>query len=270
MKFLITILFLFISCHPAETPYPEWQGESRSEGTVQQIGDDGEAEESITERTAQQGRDAQEAAEERRTERAEQQKRAEREAEERRIERAKQQRRAEREAEERRIERAKQQRRAEREAEERRIERAEQQRRDERGESSRTPTESEPTYIISFLSTGLVPHSMELTANGETLSFDPNSFPICVALKQSELNTLSVDVYTAFFILLGNHLNASILEECSCSNNRDAETEPCTTKNDNYTFTISGGHFLGFIVGWECTFEVQTTDIPNVSDCSRF
>ena len=253
MKFLIIILFLFISCSPEETPYPEWRGESRSEGTVPQRGDEGETGENITERTEQQGRDEREAAEQRRIKRAEQQGRDEREA-----------------AEQRRIERAEQQRKDELAAEQRRIEREEQAGRVE----DRASTPEEPIYLVSFLNRGLAPHSVGLTANGETLSLDPDSFPTCVSLKQSELNTLRIDVYTSFFILFGNHLStASILEECSCStNSRDTETNSCTTTNAsrNYVFTVSGDHSLGVKVNWDCTFAIQTIDIPNASDCNRF
>ena len=241
MKLLSAILFLFISCTPEEASHTEWLEENRSERAEQQRGLEG-------------------AAEERRIKRAEQQRIAEREAEESRSEGTEQQRIAEREAEERRIEREEQQRIAEREAEQRRI---------EREESAETPVEKEAIYIISFLNVGLAPNSVELTVNGETLSLDSDSFPVCVALKQSELNALSIDVYTPLFTFLGNHLKVSILEECSCSNNRDAEIKPCTTESDNYTFTVSGGHFLA-IINWECTFEVQTTDIPKASDCRKF
>ena len=93
----------------------------------------------------------------------------------------------------------------------------------------------------------------------KALEFGSSSFPTCVALNKSALETLKLEVYVP-----------SLLTECSCDNNKSVtDTKPCTTQFNNHAHALLGVD-LGHGINWECKFGVQTKELPDPSTCKRF
>lgn len=126
-----------------------------------------------------------------------------------------------------------------------------------------TPDPAEKLYTISFVSLGRVPNSVKLTTQGKTLLIlDSNLDSTCVALNQSELATLSIEVYNY------DAPPSFLVEECSCNNNQGSTRRPCTTKLNHHAIELSGKDHYGR--NWHCDFGVQTKELPIPSTCKRF
>ena len=106
------------------------------------------------------------------------------------------------------------------------------------------------------------PYKLTVTANGKTLKFTwESSFPLCIAIKESEFKTLSINAYGEIDELVG-----------SCNN--EGNGEKCTGIPDNYTFLIHGNRIRdnrGRRIDWEFyNGIVQTEHLPFIDFCQKF